>query len=193
MLPGNFAGSTLLTLSADDPPPTSLALVAGLALHDVVAPLAPEAAAVNLKWPNDLMMDGAKLAGILIERAGSRLVVGFGVNLAQAPVVDGREIASLNGDTGPERFADLLAKSFAARRDQWRTDGAEATIDAWLDRAHPIGSAVRVHDGTTLVEGGFGGLDRDGAMILLLPDGGVARIYSGDVELAPLANRAGQD
>ena len=83
-LPGNFYGSTLVTLRSGDPAPQTLSLAAGLALIegiDVTVPGQP----LLLKWPNDLMLGGKKLAGILLERSGDRVAVGFGVNLAAAP------------------------------------------------------------------------------------------------------------
>ena len=81
---GNFSGSTLVQLRASDPPAPSLALVAGLALMEAVEIEAP-GSPLLLKWPNDLMLGDAKLAGILLERSGDRVVVGFGVNLAAHP------------------------------------------------------------------------------------------------------------
>ena len=107
-LEGNFFGSTLIQLRAGDPPPASLALVAGLALIEATEEVAP-LARLHLKWPNDLMLGDAKLAGILLERSGERVVAGFGVNLAVAPDVEGRRIASLDGIVSPQRFAPVLA------------------------------------------------------------------------------------
>ena len=86
---GNFFGSTLVELVPSDPQPQSLSLVAGLALieaADVAFPGLP----LMLKWPNDLLLGGAKAAGILMERSANRVVVGFGVNLALAPGIPGR-------------------------------------------------------------------------------------------------------
>ena len=86
---GNFMGSTVVVLRPGDPLPQTLALVAGLATAEAIAavPRAPDA---MLKWPNDLLVDGAKLAGILLERAGETVVIGIGVNLIRAPAVAGR-------------------------------------------------------------------------------------------------------
>src|SRR5206468_3391904 len=111
-LPGNFYGTTIVQLRAGDPAPQTLSLAAGLALieaADVAAPDQP----LLLKWPNDLMLAGNKLAGILLERSRNRVAVGFGVNLAAAPQLPDREGASLGGMILPEAFAPLLAASFA--------------------------------------------------------------------------------
>ena len=77
-----------------------------------------------LKWPNDLMLLGKKLAGILLERSGDRVAVGFGVNLAAAPELAGRESASLGGKIAPQAFAPLLAGSFARLLELWRRQRA---------------------------------------------------------------------
>ncbi|MGH6707236.1 MAG: biotin--[acetyl-CoA-carboxylase] ligase, partial [Sphingomicrobium sp.] len=81
---GNFFGSTIVQLRPSDPPAPALALATGLALIEAVEAAVPNAD-LSLKWPNDLMLGDAKLAGILLERSGDRVVAGFGVNLAGAP------------------------------------------------------------------------------------------------------------
>ena len=95
-LAGNFFGSTLVQLRAGDPPAPGLSLACGLALIEAVDAAAP-GQALMLKWPNDLLLGVAKLAGILLERTGDRIVAGFGVNLAVAPAIEGRATASLDG------------------------------------------------------------------------------------------------
>jgi BirA family biotin operon repressor/biotin-[acetyl-CoA-carboxylase] ligase len=103
---GNFAGSTLVQIRATDPPAPSLTLVAGLALMEASEAAAPDAP-LTLKWPNDVMLGGAKMAGILLERSGDLVVVGFGVNLAAAPEIVGRQTAALRryGEIEPQAFA----------------------------------------------------------------------------------------
>ena len=92
---GNFMGSTVVHLRAGDPLAPTLALVAGLAAYQAVLPHCPDPVPLRLKWPNDLMFAGAKLAGILLEREGDSVIVGIGVNLAIAPQVPGRETLAL--------------------------------------------------------------------------------------------------
>ena len=136
-----------------------------------------------LKWPNDLLLDGAKLAGILLERSGDRIVAGFGVNLASAPEVAGRATASLGGAIGPQAFAPLLAGSFGRRLGQWRKEPAQQLIDDWIARAHPLGTALVVHSGGgETVTGRFAGLEPDGALRLETGNGEQV-IRAGDVEL----------
>ena len=111
---GNFFGSTLVEIGRGDPPAQSLSLAAGVALIRAVEAAAP-ATGLMLKWPNDLMMGAAKLAGVLLERSGDRLVAGFGVNLANAPAIEGRATAALSSVAlvSPESFTPLLAAYFA--------------------------------------------------------------------------------
>lgn len=137
-----------------------------------------------LKWPNDLLLGPAKLAGILLERSGNRIVAGFGVNLAAAPAVEGRRTASLGGAITPRAFAPLLAGSFARLLEAWRSARPEDLARAWCARAHPIGTELVVHSGPgEQVRGRFDGIDPDGALRLRKSDGSVEVIRAGDVEL----------
>lgn len=183
---GNFAGSTLILLRDDDPPAPTLALAVGLALIEATDVAAPGRATM-LKWPNDLMLDGAKLAGILLERAADRVVAGFGVNLAVAPDIPGRATASLGGALTPQAFASLLSASMTRLLAAWRTADPSALALAWQARAHPIGTQLTVHSAPgEQVSGRFNGLDTDGALRLRLDDGRVELIRAGDVSLANL-------
>ena len=183
-LDGNFAGSTLIRLRDGDPPPATLALAAGLALIEAVDAAAPDRA-LQLKWPNDLMLDGAKLGGILLERAGDRIVAGFGLNLAAAPAIEGRPTTSLDGAVSPHAFAPLLAASLARLLIAWRSADPAALINAWQQRAHPLGTAIIIHSAPgDCLSGRFDGLDPDGSLRLRLDDGRIERIHAGDVTLA---------
>lgn len=185
---GNFMGSTVVRLSAGDPPPASLALLAGLALHEAVAALIPPPAHALLKWPNDLMIGAAKLAGILLERVGESVIVGIGVNLAQAPQVEGRETMALTAfSPAPDRdhFAASLASQFALELQRWRSFGIEPMIRRWLAAAHPLGTALAVGEpGEAALKGRFMGLTADGALQLGLADGTTRTIHAGEVRLA---------
>ena len=181
--PGNFYGSTLVRLHPDDPAAPSLALAAGLALVeaiDVAVPGQP----LMLKWPNDVMLLGRKLAGILLERTGERVAVGFGINLATAPVLTDRQAATLGGKISPEAFAPLLAGNFARLLELWRTSEPSLLAQAWLARSHPLGTRITVHSThDERVSGRFDGLEPDGALRLRRDDGDLDIIRAGDVEL----------
>lgn len=186
--PGNFYASTLVRLRANDPPPATLALLTAVALHQVVMAYLPAGAApVMLKWPNDLLIDGAKLSGILAERAGDAVVVGIGVNLAHCPADVPRATTSLaahGADVDPDDFAQTLCQAFERWLARWRGEGPGVVTARWAALAHPEGTALAVHlpDGEQ-VAGLFERLDGDGTLILRLADGARRAIHAGDVFL----------
>ncbi len=179
---GNFFGSTLVELGRGDPPAPTLSLAAGLALieaADVAAPGLP----LMLKWPNDLLLNGDKLAGVLLERSGERIVAGFGVNLASAPELVDRKAASLKGAVAPKAFAPLLAASFARLLALWRSSEPGAIARAWQMRAHQPGALLTVHTGADeRLSGRFDGIEPDGAL-RLRTDAGIEIVRAGDVSL----------
>lgn len=180
---GNLAMSGLVRPQPGEGNPAELGFVAALALHDVVAGLI-DPARLALKWPNDLLLDGAKLSGILLEREGEVLVLGIGVNLAAAPPLPDRPTVAL-ADVGvaiaAAPFAEMLAHAFAARRARWRRDGFAAIRADWLARAHPVGTALRVTGGEAVIEGRFADLGADGALLLDGADGTRHVVHAGDV------------
>lgn len=186
--PGNFYGSTLVRLRPGDPPAATLALVAAVALEEVVRVYVAtqDIARLRIKWPNDLLLDGAKLSGILLERAEDAVVVGIGVNLAHHPVdldPPATSLAEHGGAPDPRDFAETLAEAFARWLGLWR--GALGPVRTrWLERAHPSGTALaaRLPDGSAS-DGLFAGLDVDGALLLRLADGTTRVIHAGDVFL----------
>ncbi len=180
---GNFFGSTIVELVPGDPPPQSLSLVAGLALIEAVDAAVP-GQPLMLKWPNDLLLGGAKLAGILLERSDQRVVAGIGVNLATAPRVEGRRVADLGDRSTPQAFAPLLAGSMARMLRLWRTSAPDTFACAWLARAHPVGTALTVHaNAEEIIAGKFAGIEPGGALRLLRADGSEELVRAGDVEL----------
>jgi len=170
----------LVRLRAGDPPAPTLALVAAVALHEVAAIYAP---GTRIKWPNDLLFDGAKLAGILLERHGDAVIVGFGVNLAHHPAVVDSPATSLAALAGtapePSLFLEILARNFSRWLPIWRERGLAPVRAAWLAAAHPLGTALVTGE----CEGLFEGLDESGALRLRLADGSLRVIHAGDVFL----------
>lgn len=182
---GNFMGSTVVHSAASDPPAHTLALVAGLAAYETVLPFCPEAGALMLKWPNDLLLAGAKLAGILLESANGSVVVGIGVNLKVAPQLTDRKTIALADIAPPpsrDDFAVRLAAVFDAEVERWRSHGLELLLRRWQAAAHGHGASLKVHDpsGSTLV-GSFVGLDASGSLLLRDPDGKTHTVHAGDV------------
>ena len=154
--------------------------MAAVALHEIAA---LHADGLAIKWPNDLTAGGAKLAGILLEREGAAVVVGFGVNLAEHPELPDRPSTSLKALAGaapdPAAFAEALAEAFARWLARWRQDGISPIRRRWMEAAHPVGTALATAEG----DGLFDGLDEAGALRLRLADGGVRIIHAGDVFL----------
>ena len=142
---------------------------------------------LRLKWPNDLLLDGDKLSGILLERAEGAVVIGIGANLAHHPDLPDRPATSLAAhgvEVTPAAFLDTLAESFARWLARWRGEGLGPVRARWLERAHTVGTALtaRLPDGSAL-DGLFDGLDADGALILRLGGGERRVIHAGDVFL----------
>lgn len=185
---GNFMGSTVVRRQTGDPAVETLALVAGLALHEAVAWHLPGRAELLLKWPNDLMAGRAKLAGILLEAQGDAVVVGIGVNLISAPDVPDRATAALSQlGTAPDRdvFAQDLARSFATELERWRTNGLAPVLRRWSALAHPEGATLTVLEpGAAPCIGEYAGLGADGSLRLRLVDGTFRNIHAGEVLLA---------
>lgn len=184
---GNFYGSTLVRLLPGDPEAATLALVAAVAVHDVLSAFAAQVP-FRIKWPNDVMVEGAKISGILLERTGDSVVVGIGVNLAFHPEGLPRAVTSLAGQGAPVPAPDVfqveLADAFARWLRRWRSEGLAVLRAAWVERAHPAGTALSVNapDGS-VTEGLFDGLEADGALRLRLADGSVRAIHAGDIFL----------
>jgi BirA family biotin operon repressor/biotin-[acetyl-CoA-carboxylase] ligase len=171
-------------LRPEDPAAPALTLVAGLALIEAIEIAVPDAP-VTLKWPNDVLLGDSKLAGILLERAGDRVVAGFGVNLAGSPHIEGRKTAALRpfAEIAPKTFAPLLAAKFAQLLSVWRSVAPSQFAQAWLARAHPVGTMLEVHGAPgERVSGSFEGIESDGAL-RLRRDGMIEIIRSGDVHL----------
>jgi BirA family transcriptional regulator, biotin operon repressor / biotin---[acetyl-CoA-carboxylase] ligase len=183
---GNLHASTLVRLRPGDPPAPTLALVAAVALHEVASAFAAEAR-IEIKWPNDLMVGGGKLSGILLERLDDAVIVGFGVNLADHPEETARpatSLAALGAAPDVSLFLDALAEGFARWLRRWREEGLAPVRARWLASAHPPGTALSTHTASgAWVEGLFDGLDESGALKLRLPDGSAQVIHAGDVFL----------
>ena len=179
---GNFYGSTMVMLRPGDPPSSALSLAAGLGLFVAVGNPA------RLKWPNDLLIDGAKVAGILLERQGDAVVMGFGINIASAPTVEGRKTTCLNNagnfDGSVDDMLDRLVTWVPWAVAFWREQGVTALCRRWENEAHPRGTQldVNVPDGQR-INGQFDGLTDNGALRLRLADGAIRVIHAGDVFL----------
>ena len=194
---GNLYASGLVRLKPSDPPAPTLAIVAAVALESHLRRTAPDVA-FQIKWPNDILVVGAKISGILLERGGDAVVIGIGVNLASHPDLSDRKTTSLAALTGemfdPNLFLVGLADRFAQILNKWRIDGLRPILAQWAARAHPPGTSLSVSlpDGKR-IEGLFDGLTDDAALRLRLGDGEVRIIHAGDVFLLDASENTEHD
>jgi BirA family biotin operon repressor/biotin-[acetyl-CoA-carboxylase] ligase len=181
---GNLYLSIVLRLDAVADRVAQISFVTALAVADTVDHLLPGDVRAALKWPNDVLIRGAKVAGILIEAAGAMAIVGVGVNLRHAPADARYPVTTLAAECAAplDDVLHALLDSFARWFATWRRDGFPAIRTAWLPRAHPPGSPLRVAIGDSVMEGRFAGLADDGALLLETADGPV-RFVAGDVVL----------
>ncbi len=181
--PGNLYLSILLRTGQPAARVAELSFVAALSVADTVEALLPRQTRAMLKWPNDVLINGAKIAGILLEQLDDATVLGIGVNVLEAPsnaayktttIVANGGIASVDG------ARDILLDRLGRHLLTWRTDGFEPIRTQWLGRSYPVGAAIRATSAGQPVAGHFAGLDVDGALLLDTPDGRL-RIVAGDV------------
>ena len=173
---GNFA-ATYVMQPVEQPEQVALrTFVASLALNDAFVAVTGRAESFTLKWPNDVLLNGGKVAGILLERTGAgHLSIGIGINLAAAPsVAEVEEGAvrpvSLKGETGvsvsPQDFLDLLAPAYAHWEAQFTTYGFAPIRTAWLARAARLGEVIRARTVTDDITGTFETVDETGQLVL---------------------------
>jgi BirA family biotin operon repressor/biotin-[acetyl-CoA-carboxylase] ligase len=189
--PGNLFATLLLTDPAPPDRAAELSFVAALALHDATAEVAPTLAPrLRLKWPNDVLCDGAKFSGILVEgesAAGRALVtvVGIGVNCAHHPAdtsFPATDLAACGAAVSPQRLFVALSRTVLRRVAEWaRGQGFAAVRAAWLARALGVGDLVSVRLAGATLDGRFEDLDQAGRLILRMADGRVEHIAAGDL------------
>ncbi|MDZ4093762.1 MAG: biotin--[acetyl-CoA-carboxylase] ligase [Paracoccaceae bacterium] len=185
---GNFHASLVLQPTE---PPDQVALrsfAAALALLDALVSLTGLPQAFALKWPNDVLLNGGKLAGILLESSGQAgrvtdLVIGIGVNLIAAPGLDAMEPGALRPvtlleETGlrvtPEAFLDTLAPAYAHWETVFTEQGFAPLRTEWLRHAARLGEVIRARTGTQTRHGVFATIDPQGALVLDTDTGRIA-------------------
>jgi BirA family transcriptional regulator, biotin operon repressor / biotin---[acetyl-CoA-carboxylase] ligase len=190
--PGNLYASLLLERPSQQDKAAQLCFVAALAVDDAVRACCPAAAgALALKWPNDVLLDGAKVAGILIEAVHEGdsffVVVGCGINVAHHPCdlpYRAAHLGELDPDLRPADVFSALSDSFALRLETWQQSGFAGIRADWLARAAGIGSPVLLRLPGADVDGVFEGLDADGHLILGDASGGRRSVAAGEIVLA---------
>ncbi len=199
--PGNLFASLLLSDAAPAERAPELSFVSALAVRDAIALATPALAPqLTFKWPNDVLLAGEKVAGILIEGEASRnepatVVIGIGVNCASHPSASAFPATDLRAHgsaASPESLIAILSAAMLTRVAQWdRGAGFSAIRRDWLAAAQGIGQAIRVSERANERIGRFAGLDESGRLLLDRPDGTSERISAGDV--FPLTLRAGRN
>ncbi len=189
--PGNLFATLLL--AAPHATAAQLGFAASLAVADVVASYTA-LPRVHLKWPNDVLLDNRKVAGILLETVGtSAVAIGIGINLAHHP--DGTETPAISVNSAAGRVIDPgetlgdLAARFAAWYGTWRSQGFAGLKPHWLQRASGLGGPIRARLVDREIKGVFEDLDHDGAL-LLRNDANLTRVTAAEIFFPP--PRAGE-
>jgi BirA family biotin operon repressor/biotin-[acetyl-CoA-carboxylase] ligase len=203
---GNLASSVLEVVEVSPAVAATLGFAAGLALEVALQKVSLEASLrsagsdhmkFSLKWPNDVLAGGRKLAGILLEAeavANDRLavVVGIGTNVIAAPEgtpTPATSLAALGVNIGAEELFATLSDAWAEFRGLWDDGRGFGEIRRlWLERAAGLGQKVTVQNGGSTVEGTFDTLDEAGCMVIRTSDGWRVPISAGDVYFGSAAS-----
>lgn len=187
--PGNVYSSTILRPPVSPVDAAQLSFVTALAVADMATSLIDATHRVAIKWPNDVLVDDAKISGILLESAVgedgriAHVVIGVGINVASAPSAT-RYGATCLEVLGSMASTDTVFAAYigalAERYGQWRTGGFAATRTEWLRRAAWLDRDIEVSLGDTVLRGRFADLDEQGALLLQTADG-KRRITAGDI------------
>ena len=184
--PGNLYVSIILRLGLPAARTMEVSFIAALAVADAIETMLPRQERAALKWPNDVLVRDGKISGILLEQAGDALILGVGINVLQPPGGVSYNVSTIVGCGGlgtVDGMRSALLTALANWLDIWQHDGFAAVRSAWLARAHPPGTTLRVVIGDRTVEGGFAGLAPDGALLLDTAEGR-KRYVAGDVSLS---------
>ena len=182
---GNLYSTLLLPIDAAPVTIPQLAFVVALAVHDSVSGACP-GAAVKLKWPNDCLLNGGKVAGILCESVGQGVIaIGCGINVAHAPqglAYAAAFLRQVQASVTVEAVFETYRASLGVRLAQWHGgSGFPSIIVDWQCRGQGLDEVVEVKQGGVVRRGVFLGLAGDGALRLQNPDGTVENVYAGDV------------
>lgn len=188
--PGNLYATILLRPECAPAVAAQVTFVAAIAAAETAASLLPPARLVELKWPNDLLVDGRKVAGILLEASAEQtrlewLAVGIGINLRHSPP-ELRDVATSLRAAGATNITvgsvlEPLAERFLQWYERWRAAGFAPIRARWLDLARGLGEAVEVRLDDRAICGRFADLDESGALVVDLASGGRQFVSAGDV------------
>ena len=187
--PGNLYATLLFSITAGPEIAAQAGLVAAVAVQAAISRLRPDLA-VRIKWPNDLLIGGAKFCGILSEVVGTaptRIAIGCGINVAQAPTDTPYPATALGSRCTVESVFQELDSSLSNYLKIWDEGrGFEAIRAVWTAAALGIGGQVTVTIAGAATTGNFAGIAPDGALLLQTEDGARRPIHSGEVRFAAL-------
>lgn len=190
--PGNLYLSLVLRPDCRLSEAVQLGFVAGLAVGDAIGSVAPPMLEITYKWPNDVLLNGRKVSGILLESSAAPdgdlafLILGVGVNVRSHPEDTAFPATNLRFEGAQPSLDEVavlgaFARHFLSWTNRWLEDGFEPIRRAWLNHARGKGEAIQVRLPSETLSGTFHDLDATGALIVDLPDGGQRTVTAGDV------------
>ena len=191
---GNLHASIILRPECPLQQAAQLSLLAGVALADCLVKAGMDKERIKLKWPNDVLIDGAKVAGILLESASDKqgrlahVILGVGVNLTWSPIDVSYPVTSLEAAGFARRplvsWISAYARSLSTWLDRWQQDGFAGVRDAWRDRSYGLGGSIRLRLDREDIDGRFIDLTDGGALLIERTDGTRRELAAGDVIFA---------
>lgn len=191
---GNLHASIILRPDCSLQKAAQLSLLAGVALTDCLAKAGMGKERIKLKWPNDVLIDGAKVAGILLESASDKrgrlthVILGIGVNLTWSPIDVSYPVTTLEAagfaHRPPVSWISAYARSLSTWLDRWQEDGFSGVRDAWRDRSYGLGGPIRLRLDREDIDGRFIDLTDGGALLIERTDGSRRELSAGDVIFA---------
>ncbi|WP_025899015.1 biotin--[acetyl-CoA-carboxylase] ligase [Sneathiella glossodoripedis] len=188
---GNLYCSVLLRPNVSAVEGAKLSFMVAVALYEAITPCLPPSCRATLKWPNDILLNGKKTAGILLESKSNThnrvdwLIIGTGVNIATYPTkTDGLPATSIKNEGGTAKLESVLERyctNLLDLYDNWRASGFNFIRHEWLKRAGGIGDPVIVKLANESFNGIFKDLDESGALVLTMPDGSTRLVTAGEV------------
>ena len=184
-LGGNLFANIVIPISGDISKYSQMSFVMGLVISDIVSNITPDNTKVEVKWPNDVLVNGAKICGVLLEIVNNKLSIGVGFNVKSAPVIPDYEtccLSDLGVNVDKLEILNQLIERFNQWFDAWEKQGFDVILSMWKSRAKGIGSPIKVNLATETITGTFVDVNGDGA-IVLETDAGRKLINSGEVVL----------
>ena len=177
---GNFSGSILIKIDEDLQNLALRSFVTALSVFDAIDQKIGKEHVLTIKWPNDILLNGKKICGILLETKNlhhvTALVIGIGINLLSTPKLNEAhrvttEPGSIFGETGikldPLKFSELIAHHYVLRENQFRTMGFSKIREIWMSRAAKLGAKITARTPVFEYQGKFDSIDEKGQLIII--------------------------